>query len=109
MLSDTVYIFENILDIETMASGTATASGSQMARGRFEVKLVSNEVKQLDFRAIPEIAYKDDPACALSMIPPQVIMIQDVRRCYNYKLASLGDLEIQQAYNRLCVDQKLKE
>ena len=43
------------------------------------------------------------------MIPPQVIMIQDVRRCYNYKIASLGDLEIQEAYNRLCVDEKLKE
>ena len=92
-----------------MASEMATTSASQVARGRFEVQLVSNEVKQPDFRAILEIAYKDDPACALSMIPLQVIMIQDVRRCYNCKLASLGDLEIQEAYNRLCVDGKLKE
>ena len=45
LLSDKVYIFENLLDIETMASGTTTTSGSQMARGRFEVQLVSNEVK----------------------------------------------------------------
>ena len=36
-------------------------------------------------------------------------MIQDVRRCYNCKLVSLDDLEIQEAYNRLCVDGKLKE
>ena len=77
-----------------MASGIATTSGTQIAKGRFEVQLVSNEVKQPDFRAILEIAYKDDPACILSMIPPQVVMIQDVRKCYNCKLASLGDLEI---------------
>ena len=38
--------------------------------GKFEVQLVSNKVKQLDFQAILEIAYKDNPACALSMIPP---------------------------------------
>ena len=43
------------------------------------------------------------------MIPLQLVMIQDVRKCYNYKLASLGDLEIQEAYDRLCVDRKLKE
>ena len=80
-----------------------------MEKGRFEVQLVSNEVKQLDFCSILEIVYKDDPACALSMIPPQVVMIRDVRKCYNYKLASLGDLEIQEAYDRLCVDGKLKK
>ena len=94
MPSNTVQIFENLLDIETMASGMAKTSRSQMARGRFEVQLVSNEVNQPDFWAIPEIAYKDDPTCALSMISPQVVMIQDVRKCYNCKLASLGDLEI---------------
>ena len=92
-----------------MASEMATTSGSQVEGGTFEVQLVSNEVKQLDFWAILEITYKDDLACALSMIPLQVIMIHDVRRCYNYKLVSLGDLEIQEAYNRLCVYEKLKE
>ena len=92
-----------------MASGIATTSGTQIAKGRFEVQLVTNEVKQLDFHAILEIAYKDDPTCALSMIPPQVVMIQDVKKCYNCKLASLGDMEIQEAYDRLYVDEKLKE
>ena len=75
MPSDTAHIFENLLDIETMASGMATTSGSQMARGRFEGQLVSNEVKQPDFWAIPEIAYKDGTTCALSMISLQVVMI----------------------------------
>ena len=77
-----------------MASGRETTSGSQVVRGIFEVQLVSNEVKEPNFQAILEIAYKDDPACALSMIPPQVVMIHDVRKCYNYKIVSLGDLEI---------------
>ena len=44
-------------------------------KGKFEVQLVSNEVKQPDFRAIPEVAYKDDPVGALSMILPKVVMI----------------------------------
>ena len=43
------------------------------------------------------------------MIPPQVIIIQDVRKCYNCKVLSLGDLEIQEAYNRICVDGNLKQ
>ena len=46
-----------------MESGTKTTSGTQMAKRRFEVQLVSNEVKQPDFYAILEITYKDDPAC----------------------------------------------
>ena len=52
-----------------------TASSSQVAKGKFEVQLVSNEVKQLDFKAIPEVAYKDDPTGMFSMIPPKVVMI----------------------------------
>ena len=52
----------------------------------FEVQLVSNEVKQLDFRPIPKVACKNDPIGALSIIPPKVVMVQDVRRCYNYKI-----------------------
>ena len=51
---------------------------SQQVKGKFEVQLVSNEVKQPKSRAIPEVAYKDDPAGALSMILPKVVMIQDM-------------------------------
>ena len=51
------------------------ASNSQVAKGKFEVQLLRNDVKQLDFKAIPEVAYKDDPTSALSMIPPEVVMI----------------------------------
>ena len=56
----------------------AIASSSQVAKGKFEVQLVSNKVKQLDFQEILEVAYKDEPTCVLSMISPKVVMIQDV-------------------------------
>ena len=88
---------------------TVTASSSQAAKGKFEVELVSNEGKQPNFKAILEVAYKDDPAYALSMIPPKMVMIQDVRKCYNYKVGSIGDLELKEAYGKLCKNGKLKD
>ena len=53
------------------------ASSSKNPKGKepFEVQLVSNEVKQPDFRAIPKVAYKNDPVGALSAIPPKVMMV----------------------------------
>ena len=48
-----------------------------------EIELVSNEVKQPKFRPIPKVAYKNDPGGALSTILDKVVMVQDVRRCYN--------------------------
>ena len=67
------------------------ASNSEQVKGKttFEFQLVSNEVKQPEFKAIPEVAYKNDPAEALSMIPPKVVMIQDVCKCYNCKVGRL--------------------
>ena len=100
--------FPNFEIMET-ATATTTTSRSQGVRGKFEVQLVSNKVKQPNFRAILEVAYKDDPASALSMIPPKVVMIQDVRKCYNCKVGSIRDLELQEAYERLCENSKLKD
>ena len=60
----------------------------------FEVQLVSNEVKKPYFRAILEITYKNDLAGTLSIIPPKVVMVQDVRKCYNCKVGGIGDMEI---------------
>lgn len=62
---------------------TTTTSSSQAAKGKFEVQLISNEVKQPDFQAIWEVAYKGDPTSALYMIFPKVVMIQDLWKCYN--------------------------
>ena len=63
---------------------------------------MSNEVKQPDFRPIPEVTYKNDPTRALSIIPPKVVMVQDIRRCYNFKVGVVGDMEIRETYDRLC-------
>ena len=53
------------------------ASSSLLAKEKttFEVQLISNEVKQPEFKAIPKVAYKNDPVGALSMILLKVIMI----------------------------------
>lgn len=68
-----------------------------------------NEVKQPEFRPILEVAYRNDPAGALSIIPPKVIMVQDVRKCYNCKIGAIGEMEISQAYDRLCENGFLKD
>lgn len=36
-------------------------------------------------------------------------MVQDVRRCYYYKIDAIGDMEIREAYNKLCENRVLKE
>ena len=43
------------------------------------------------------------------MIPPKVVMIQDVGKCYNFKVGSIGDLELKEAYGRLCKNGNLKD
>ena len=40
-----------------------------------EIQLVSNEVNQPKFWPIPDIAYKNDSAGALSAIPEKVFMV----------------------------------
>ena len=59
-------------------------------------------MRQPDFKAIPKVAYKNDPTGAFSIILLKVIMIQDFRKCYNCKVGGIGDMEMRQAYDRLC-------
>ena len=61
----------------------ASSSKSVKEKDTYEVQLVSNEVKQPNLKDIPDIAYKKDLPGALSIILPKVIMVQDVRECYN--------------------------
>ena len=70
---------------------------------------MSNEVKQPNFWSISKVAYRNDPARALSVISPKVFMVQDIRRCYNCKVGAIGDMEIREAYEKLCVNGVLKE
>ena len=87
------------------------ALGSKMGKGKdsLEIQLVSNEVKKPEFKPIPEVAYKNDPAGALSTIPDKFFMVQDICKCYNCKTGAIGDLEIANAYEKLCIDGKLKD
>ena len=87
----------------------ASSSKNVKEKEAFEVQLVTNEVKKLNFKAIPDIAYKQDSSGALSMIPPKVIMVQDVRKCYHYKVGGIGDMEIRKAYDKLCENCVLKK
>ena len=62
-----------------------------MGKGKdsLEIQFVSNEVKQPEFKPIPEVAYKNDPIGTLSAIPDKVIIVQDVRKCYNCKIEAI--------------------
>ena len=60
----------------------------------FEVQLVSNQVKQTNFWPIAKVSYKNNLVSDLSVIPPNIVMVQDVRRCYNCKEGAIGDMEI---------------
>lgn len=53
----------------------ASSSKNPKDKEPFKVQIVSNEVKKPDFRAILEVAYKNDPTSALSVIPPKVVMV----------------------------------
>ena len=75
----------------------------------FNVQLISNDVRQPPFQAIPKIIYKWDQYCTLSMMPPKVLMIQDVRCCYTGKIGEVGDMEIRDAYKKLCDNGVLRE
>lgn len=87
----------------------ASSSKNTKDKEGHKVQLVSNEVKQPEFRPILEVAYKNDPVNALSIILPKVVMVQDVRKCYNCKIGAIGDLENFQAYDKLCDNIILKE
>ena len=82
---------------------------STKGKDSHEIQLASNEVKQLDFKCILEVAYKNDPASALSMIPNKVVMVQDMRKCYNCKIGAIGDLEIYNYFDKLCDKGVLKD
>ena len=43
------------------------------------------------------------------MIIRKVIIVQELRKCYNYKVGGIGDMEIRQAYDKLCENSVLKQ
>ena len=87
----------------------ASSSRNPKEKESFEVQLVINEVKQPYYRPILVVAQKNDPASSLSIIPAKLVMVQDVKKCYNCKIGAIGDMEIQKAYDKLCENGILKE
>ena len=53
----------------------ASSSKNPKDKEPFEVQLVSNEVKQPDFKAILEVVYKNDPEGASLVIPPKFVIV----------------------------------
>ena len=88
-----------------MASGSKSTKG----KGSHKIQLVSNEVKQPKFKPILEVAYKNYPIGTLPAIPNKVVMVQDVRRCYNCKIGGIQHLEIFNTFDKLCVKGILKD
>ena len=86
----------------------ASSSRKPQEKESFKVQLVSNKVKKPYFQPIPKFGYKNDPFGALSVIPPKVVMVQNIRRCYNSKIGAIGDMEMREAYDRLCENVVLK-
>lgn len=87
----------------------ASSSRNVKEKETFEVQLDINKVKKPNFKAIPEISYKKDPSRAISMILPKVVMVQDVRKCYNCKIGGIRDIKIRQEYDKLCENRVLKD
>lgn len=52
-----------------------SSSKSSKGKDSLEIQLVSNDVKQLEFKPIPEVAYKNNPVGVLSAIPNNVFMV----------------------------------
>ena len=91
-----------------MASSSSTTNIKD-GKEVFNLQLIRNEIKQLNFRAILDIAYKQDPSSALSMIPPWFLMIQDVRSCYTWKVGNIRDMDIRETYVKLCENRALMD
>ena len=45
----------------------------------------------------------------LSMIPLKVLMIQDIKCCYLGNIGEVGDMELRDAYKKLCDNRVLRK
>lgn len=81
-----------------------------MGKKVFTAQLIDNNAcGPPKFLPILEVAYKEDPAEALSSIPMNVLMVNDVCSCYMCKIGEIGDFEIRQAYEKLYDNGVLKD
>ena len=52
---------------------------------------------------------KIDKVGALSSIPPRVLFVTDIYLFQHRKIDEIGNFQLQEAYEELCVDGKLKD
>ena len=57
------------------------------------------------FRNTISIETPIDVVWSLSTIPLRVMTVQDIRSCYQCKIGEIGDFEIRETYDKLCVDE----
>lgn len=85
-------------------------SSSIVGKEVLNVQLINNDTcEPPKFCLILEVAYKEDPTKALSSIPTNVFMINDIYRCYMCKVREIGDFELRQSYDKLCGNGVLKD
>ena len=71
--------------------------------------MISNGVCEAPkLKAIPKISYKRDLVGVLSSIPLKVLMMNNVRNCHMCNIREIGDLEIREAFGKLCENGVLK-
>jgi len=79
------------------------SSTTGMSQELSKIQLVKSDAcPPPKFHAIPKIEMKGYSMGMLSTIPPKVIMIHDVIKCYMCKIRQVGDCEIRELYEKLC-------
>ena len=67
------------------------------------VRLIKNNTcVEPKYKICLKIASQPDESGAFSKIPPRVLLIEDVRSYIHYKITEIGDLEMDEAYKKLC-------
>ena len=70
--------------------------------------LVRNTVYEaLKFKLHPKIKEKTYPMGTHSQIPKMVLLISDIHTFYHCSIQELGTLELNQAYEAMCLDENL--
>lgn len=62
-----------------------------------------------NFRNLVNIDKIVDDMEVLSSIPPIVLTVQDLKLCYQFKVGEIGDFEIRETYEKLCMNGHLKD
>ena len=86
------------------------SSNAKMSQLVSKIQLMKSDAcPQQIFCAIQKIAMKGDSMGVLSSIPPNGIMIHNVRSCYMCKIGEVGNYKISESYENVCLKGILKD